>query len=47
MSTVHNAVGFKDAEIVKQHDMFADVPNPSSAMAFGTRGVSLRARKPE
>ena len=41
-----NAAGFKDAVIVKKHDIFADVPNPSSAMAFGTKGISLQARKP-
>jgi len=41
-----NAAGFEDAVIVEKHDIFADVPNPSSAMAFGTNGISLRARKP-
>jgi hypothetical protein len=39
--------GFEKAVIVKKHDIFVDVPNPSSAMEFGTKGVSLRARKPE
>jgi len=38
--------GFEDAVIVEKHDIFADVPNPSSAMAFGTKGISLRACKP-
>jgi hypothetical protein len=38
--------GFEDAPIVKKHDIFADVPNPSSALEFGTQGISLRARKP-
>jgi len=42
-----NAAGFADAVIVEKHDIFADVPNPSSAMAFGTKGISLRARKPQ
>ena len=41
-----NTAGFKDAAIVEKHDIFADVPNPSSAMKFGTLGISLRARKP-
>jgi hypothetical protein len=41
-----NAAGFEFAEIVARHDIFADVPNPSSAMEFGTKGISLRARKP-
>ena len=38
--------GFEKAVIVAKHDIFADVPNPSSAMAFGTKGMSLWARKP-
>jgi hypothetical protein len=42
-----NAAGFADAVIVEKHDIFADVPNPSRAMAFGTKGISLRARKPQ
>jgi hypothetical protein len=41
-----NTAGFQDAEIVEKHDIFADVPNPSSAMAFGPKGISLRAHKP-
>jgi len=28
------------------YDIFEDVPNPSSALEYGTQGVSLRARKP-
>jgi hypothetical protein len=39
--------GFEDAAVVEKHNIFADVPNPSSAMEFGTLGISLRARKPE
>lgn len=41
------AAGFEEAEIVQKHDIFADVHNPSSALEFGTIGISLRARKPE
>lgn len=40
------AAGFEDVEIVHGYaDLFADVPNPSSAMEFGTQGISFRARK--
>ncbi len=31
---------------VNKHEIFADVPNPSSAMEFGTKGISLQTRKP-
>jgi hypothetical protein len=41
-----SAAGFEDAEIVQKHNIFADVPDPSSALEFGTQGLSLRARKP-
>jgi hypothetical protein len=41
-----SAAGFEDAQIVKQHNIFEGVPKPSSALEFGTRGISLRARKP-
>jgi hypothetical protein len=40
------AAGFEDAEIVQKHATFADVPDPSSAMKYGTQGVTFRARKP-
>jgi hypothetical protein len=42
-----SAAGFNDIQIAKQHNIFEGVPNPSSALEFGTRGVSLRARKPD
>jgi hypothetical protein len=32
-----SAAGFKDAEIVKKHDIFADVPNPSSVLESRVR----------
>lgn len=39
--------GFDDIKIVHKYvDLFADVPKPSSAMEFGTQGISFRARKP-
>ncbi len=41
------AAGFKTVEIVAQHDTYIDVPDPSDAQEFGTRGVTFRARKPE
>jgi hypothetical protein len=40
-----NASGFIEAEIVQKHNIFEDVPNPSSALDFGTLGISLKARK--
>ncbi len=38
--------GFEAAEIIHKHDNYMDVPDPSDALEFGTRGVSFRARKP-
>jgi hypothetical protein len=40
-----SAAGFMEAEIVEKHNIFEGVPNPSSALDFGTIGISLRARK--
>ena len=40
------AAGFEGVEIVAQHDTYVDVPDPSDAQEFGTRGVTFRARKP-
>jgi len=40
-----SASGFENAEIVQKHHIFEGVPNPSSALDFGTQGVSLRANK--
>jgi hypothetical protein len=40
------SAGFADVEIVKKHDIFDGVPNPSDALQFGTQGISLRAHKP-
>lgn len=41
------AAGFQDVEIVqKYHDLYRDVPDPSSALKYGTLGVTFRARKP-
>jgi hypothetical protein len=42
-----SAAGFEDAEIVERYDIFEGVPDPSSALKYGTQGVSLRARKPD
>gem|GEM_PF-3977328 len=33
------------AEILERHAIFQDVPHPSSALEFGTKGISLRAMK--
>jgi hypothetical protein len=40
------AAGFIDAEIVYKYNNYADTPDPSDALEFGTQGVSFRARKP-
>jgi hypothetical protein len=40
------AAGFEGVEVVAQHDTYRDVPNPSDAQEFGTRGVTFRAHKP-
>jgi hypothetical protein len=44
LSAVRGA-GFIKAAIRQYHDVFEDVPHPSSALEFGTRGISLRAIK--
>lgn len=38
--------GFVDVELVPGRDVFADAPQQSSAAAFGTRGIGIRATKP-
>jgi hypothetical protein len=40
------AAGFEDGEIVYRYNNYEDVPDPSSALEFGTQGISFRARKP-
>jgi hypothetical protein len=37
--------GFENVEIQHRHDIFEDVPNPSSALDYGTVGISLRAQR--
>ncbi len=32
--------------IIEKHPIFEDVPDPSSAMKFGTIGITLKATKP-
>jgi hypothetical protein len=44
LKAVHDA-GFIEAAIRHYHDIFEDVPHPSSALEFGTKGISLRALK--
>jgi hypothetical protein len=39
------AAGFGDVEIVHKYDSYVDVPDPSDAQEFGTRGITFRARK--
>jgi hypothetical protein len=41
-----SAAGFVNAEIVYRYDNYVDVPDPSDALEFGTRGISFRAAKP-
>jgi hypothetical protein len=43
---VFSEAGYENIKIQKRHDIFEDVPNPSSALEFGTRGISMRAQKP-
>lgn len=40
------AAGFEDGQIVYRYNSYVDVPDPSSALEFGTQGISFRARKP-
>jgi hypothetical protein len=40
------AAGFEEGQIVYRYNSYVDVPDPSSALEFGTQGISLRARKP-
>jgi len=40
------AAGFEDVEIVHKYDSYVDVPDPSDAQEYGTRGITFRARKP-
>jgi hypothetical protein len=44
MNAVHRA-GFTEAVIGRYHAVFEDVPHPSDALEFGTKGISLRALK--
>jgi hypothetical protein len=40
-----NSAGFTKAQIIQHHSIFEGVPKPSSALEFGTKGISLRALK--
>ena len=40
------AAGFTEFEITWRADVFSGAPQESSAMAFGTKGINFRARKP-
>jgi len=40
-----NSAGFTQAEIVQHHAIFEGATHPSSALEFGTKGISLRAFK--
>jgi hypothetical protein len=40
------AAGFENVEVIAIYDSYVDVPNPSDAQEFGTRGLTFRARKP-
>jgi hypothetical protein len=37
--------GFENVEIRHRHNIFEGVPNPSSALDYGTIGISLSAQK--
>jgi len=38
--------GFEDVKIVQKYNSYVDVPDPSSALNYGTQGISFRGRKP-
>lgn len=38
--------GFERFELVDRRDVFSGAPQESQAAAFGTLGISFRARKP-
>jgi hypothetical protein len=41
------AAGFEDARIVHKHtNLYEEVPDPSSALEYGTQGVTFFARRP-
>jgi len=40
------AAGFVDFEISWRDDIYRDAPQQSEAAAFGTLGITYRARKP-
>jgi hypothetical protein len=40
------AAGFEQVEIVYKYDSYVDVPDPSDAQDFGTRGITFWACKP-
>lgn len=42
---VFHDTGFEEVQIRGRHAIFVDVPKPSSALEFGTIGISLRATK--
>jgi len=41
------AAGFVNVEIVHKYDNYVDVPDPSDALEFGTKGISFRAQADE
>jgi len=41
------SAGFVDFEITWRADVFSGAPQSSSAAAYGTVGISFRARKPK
>jgi hypothetical protein len=45
LATAISDAGFKDFAITWQGDIFRDAPQQTSAAAFGTVGITYRARK--
>ena len=41
------SAGFTDFEITWRDDIYRDAPQQSEAAAFGTLGITFRARKPQ
>jgi hypothetical protein len=40
-------VGFTDFEVIWKEDIYTGAEQESSALAYGTLGITFRAKKPE
>ena len=46
MEQLIGEVGFTDFEITWKDDIYAGAAQESSALAYGTKGITFRAKKP-